>query len=163
MAIGVMFIGSAIPLATFTVPAIASLSILYFSVEYNKRFALLVYAAIAVLSLLLVSDKEIALLFALLLGPYPVLKGVFESIKHRFLGLALKFAAFNIAAVFSYWLMLRVITIDSVASEFSGYVPIMLLAVLLVGNIAFFLYDAALTRLISLYIFRVRPRIQKGR
>ncbi|MCL2539628.1 MAG: hypothetical protein FWE66_04750, partial [Oscillospiraceae bacterium] len=70
---------------------------------------------------------------------------------------------FNIAAVFSYWLMLRVITIDSVASEFSGYVPIMLLTVLLVGNIAFFLYDAALTRLISLYIFRVRPRIQKGR
>ncbi|MEG2677419.1 MAG: hypothetical protein RR933_04800, partial [Oscillospiraceae bacterium] len=48
-AVAIMFFGSILPFATFISPAVASFSVLYFCIEYNRRTALLVYAVIGLL------------------------------------------------------------------------------------------------------------------
>lgn len=159
----VLFLGSVVPVAVFTAPAAAALAVLYFSVEYSKRFALLVYVVISSLTLLFAPDKEPAFLFALLLGYYPVLKGVFESLKSRAVSLLLKFVLFNSAVLLTYWLLINLFFSQALLNEFSGYTPYMIVLLLALGNIAFFLYDIALTRLISLYVLRIRPKLNKRR
>ncbi len=162
-AVAVMFLGSVIPFATFAVPAISSLTILYFSLEYGKRFALLVYIAISTLSLLLIPDKEIAFLFALFFGHYPILKGVFENVKNKLAGWIFKFLAFNASILIIYWLLTSVFVSEMVLSEFAGYTKGFLIVLLLAGNLAFLLFDIALTRLISMYLFRIRPKLNRRR
>ena len=161
--VAVMMFGSFFPLATFTVPAAASITVLYFAVEYGKRFAALVYAASALLSLLLVPDKEIAFLFALLLGPYPIIKGLVEPVKPKAAAFALKLLFFNACVALIYMAAARLFGLDAITEEIKNYAAYMKAAVLLLGNITFVLYDFALTRLISLYIYRIRAKLQRRR
>ena len=163
LAIGIMLLGSAVPFATFAVPAIAALAVLYFTVEYGRRFALLVFLAIAFLSLMLVPDKETALIFSLLLGPYPMLKGMIEGMKRKALGFLLKFLLLNTSVALTYWLLLNFFAQQALIDEFLGYTRMMTAGLLLLGNAAFLFYDIALTRLVSLYIYRLKPRLERGR
>ena len=162
-AVGVMLLGSFIPLATFTAPAVASLAVLYFSVEYGKRFALVIYSGVSALSLLFAADKEPAFLFVLLLGYYPILKGVFEALKSKVICWSLKLILFNSAVLLTYKLLISLTVSESLAREIASYLPIVITLLMLLGNVAFLLYDIALTRLITLYIFRIKPKLKRRR
>lgn len=160
-AVALMFLGSIIPLATFAVPAMASLCVLFFALEYNRSFAFVVYLAISLLSVFLVPDKEVAFLFLLFFGHYPILKGIFENFKSKIISWVSKFAVFNASILFLYWILINVLQLTAVVSDFAETTTAMLAALLIVGNIAFFVYDIALTQLITLYIYRIRPKLTK--
>ena len=62
-----MFLTGLIPFATIALPAIAGVLLIVVVIELGKRWALLVYAAVSLLSILLTADMEAKLLFILFL------------------------------------------------------------------------------------------------
>ncbi|NLL91596.1 MAG: hypothetical protein GX222_04150 [Ruminococcaceae bacterium] len=161
VSITIMFMGSMIPFATFAVPAMASLTVLFFVMELSKTTAFIVYLSISILSLLLVSDREVTFLFAFFFGHYPILKALFENLKRKILEYLLKFSVFNISIISAYFLMLKIFGFEAIVKEFADYKTAFLLLLLVLGNVTFFVYDIALTRLIILYIRLIRPKLKR--
>ena len=69
----VLSTGSLIPFATFAGPMLAMLCLLPILHDWGAKYALMVYAAAAVLALMLCADKELALFYAFL-GWYPAVR-----------------------------------------------------------------------------------------
>jgi len=159
-AVVIMFLGSVIPFATISVPAIASVCVLLFVAEFGKASALGVYFVTAVLSFLVAPDKEMALLFFCFFGFYPVVKSVIEQKFHKgILGWVIKFLIFNLCIVSLYIVITKIFVIPAVQAEFREMTRWFVAGLLALSNITFFVFDIALTRLVSAYIFAVRPKL----
>ncbi|MEA4911709.1 MAG: hypothetical protein VB092_03720 [Oscillospiraceae bacterium] len=158
-AIAVMFLGSILPFATFAAPALAALCVLYFCLEFSAGTAAVVYIAIAVLAVLLVPDKEQAFLFVCVFGFYPVIKKLVERRMNKFIGIAVKMLYFNITVCGLYYVLTRLFVLEAVRSEFAEYTTVMLIVMLAMGNVMFYLYDVALTRVSFLYFAKLKPRL----
>ena len=161
--VAIMLFGSILPFSTYVVPVVSSLPVVYFCIEYSKKHAFLVYMVIAILCLAFVPDKETSFIFAFIFGPYPILKSVFENIRSRLTGWILKIVSFNIEVLLTYFVLLKLLSSAALVAEFMSYTSVMLIFVLLLGNVTFIIYDIALTRLIALYIKRLRPHLMKKR
>ncbi|MFQ9846006.1 MAG: hypothetical protein ACLRXC_03500 [[Clostridium] leptum] len=99
-----MFLTGLIPIGTYALPAIAGVLLIVAVIEIGAKWAWMIYAAVAVLSLLFAADKEAALLFVLFFGYYPVLKSFLERISNKVLSWISKFAVFNVAVVACFFL-----------------------------------------------------------
>ena len=117
--------------------------------DYGKKYALLLYAVVSLLSLFLVPDKELVLFYVLVLGYYPVLRWM------------AKFGCFNAAVVVMYALLIVVLAPPELVQEFAAEGTPMLLALLALGNLSFWLCDRALTAITPLYRQRIAPRLKK--
>lgn len=151
-----MFLGGAIPYGTYAVPVISGAVFIPVLKEYGPKQMLLLWLAVSFLSLILVPDKEMALMFALLLGWYPALKPVLDKLP-RTLRWVLKLAIFNIAIALIYALLIFVLNI---LQEGEGIVMTSIIVVL--GNITFLIYDRALIVLEQLYIKKYRRLLFKN-
>ncbi|MEA5050274.1 MAG: hypothetical protein VB021_02235 [Oscillospiraceae bacterium] len=160
-AVAVMFLGSVIPFATFAAPAFAALCVLYFCLEYGGGTAALVYAAVALLSALLVPDKEQAFLFVCVFGPYPIIKKLVEARCRKPFGIALKMLYFNATVCALYYIITRIFVMEVVRSEFADYTTVMLIVMLVLGNLMFYFYDIALTRMSFYYFAKLKPKLVK--
>lgn len=145
------------PTMTYAMPAISGVLLIAAVIELGKRWAFFCYAAVAVLSLLLGTDKESALLFALLLGYYPILKSLLDPMRPRALQWACKLLIFNAAAVASYLLAVFVLGVPLEAFSVGGVSWEWLL--LLLGNAVFVVYDRAVSGLAVLYCRRLHPAV----
>ena len=67
LSIALMLLGAAIPLAAFIAPAVGGLLVLLACEECGRLMAWTMYAAVSLLGVLFVPDKEVALVFLLLL------------------------------------------------------------------------------------------------
>jgi len=161
--IAIMLFGSLIPFATYVVPVISSITIVYFCIEYSKKHALTVYIVIGLLSMFFVPDKEIAFMFVFIFGPYPMLKSIYEVGRAKVICWIMKLTTFNLQVLLSYFLLLKVFISPVLVMEFSGYGSAMIAVILVVANLTFIIYDNALTKLISIYLLRIRPRLFKKR
>ena len=83
LCVALMLLGTIIPIAMFIAPAVASFLIATVCMECGITMAWTAYAAVSLLGLLFVSDKEIALIFTVLLGYYPLVKPRFDRIRPR--------------------------------------------------------------------------------
>lgn len=70
LCVALMLLGAVIPIAMFIAPALAGFLIATVCVECGRTMALTAYAAVSLLALLFVPDKEVALIFVFLLGYY---------------------------------------------------------------------------------------------
>ena len=93
LCVALMLLGTIIPIAMFIAPAVASFLIATVCMECGITMAWTAYAAVSLLGLLFVPDKEIALIFTVLLGYYPLVKPRFDRIRPRALQLVCKLAA----------------------------------------------------------------------
>ena len=74
-----MFLTGIIPFGTYDFPSLAGMALVLIAIELGYRYAFMVYAVVALLSVFFVPDKEAAMFFVLILGYYPVLKGIIEG------------------------------------------------------------------------------------
>lgn len=158
LAIAVLFLSGLFPMLDYTLPAISGILLISMVIEYGYKSALLCYAAVAVLSLLLVPNKEAALLFAGFFGFYPILKGKLEQLKKRPLEWLFKFLIFNAAMLVFVLAASWFLGIEQVLGELGalGYWAYLILFVL--GNAVFLLFDCLLTRLIGMYYSYFKPK-----
>ncbi|MBQ9783578.1 MAG: hypothetical protein IJW44_03565 [Clostridia bacterium] len=150
-----LYLGSMIEVLDISMAVIVSLFCIFAVIEYGGSAPWLIYTVTAVLSLLLLPNKTPAVLYLLFFGYYPILKEKLER-KSRPVSWILKELIFHAALVVMLVLYHITLTAEN-ASPWFFYAAFILLA-----EIAFPLYDIALTRLISLYLFKLRKlfRIQ---
>ena len=156
VALGVvlLWIGSVLEVAEISMAVVASLLCIIAVIEYGGAWPWLVFAATSVLSLVLLPNKGVALTYALFFGYYPILKERLERLP-RVWQWVLKELIFN-AAMAVILVMWRILLFPT-----AGKMPLMMIAMLVaVFELVFLLYDIALTRLISLYLFRLRKRFR---
>ena len=122
LCVALMLLGTIIPIAMFIAPAVASFLIATVCMECGITMAWTAYAAVSLLGLLFVPDKEIALIFTVLLGYYPLVKPRFDRIRPRALQLVCKLLLCNAAVLAMYGLLLVLVPAGA-AHHRTGNVP----------------------------------------
>lgn len=145
------------PYAEYALPAIAGVLLIGLVVEFGFRTAVVSYIAVSLLSAMIVPNKEAVILFIAFLGYYPILKGRLELLKSRVAEWCIKFGIFNFAVLLSYYLMSTVFGLKEVIAEIEAF-RFGIWVLLILANLVFLIYDFAVTRLISFFICRIRPK-----
>ena len=148
-----------IPFLTYALPAAAGMLVIFMVIETDKKWAFGVYATVAILGMLLVPDKEVAVMYLAFFGYYPIIKAIFESNLNRVIGWILKVAAFVATMVASYAFMMRFMGVTIDETEDFGMLAIPVL--LGTGTLAFIMYDIALTKMISLYLIKWQKHFKR--
>ncbi|MBQ7499726.1 MAG: hypothetical protein IJT91_02415 [Clostridia bacterium] len=147
----IMYLGSLVEVLDLSLAALASIIITFAALELGRVYPILIYAVTSALSLLILPNKFGALVYLVFAGYYPIVK---EKLEGRFgpkASFIPKFIIFNAALTV---LVLAWIFVISQPEEFFY----MYIVAYLIGNAAFLLYDIALTRMITLYVFKLRKR-----
>jgi len=156
-----MLITSIVPFGTYAFPAFAGMMLISIVIELGYSWAFVVYGIVSVLSLVLLTDKEAALLYVAFLGFYPVLKGLLEKLNSKVVQYILKFSVFNICMIIAFYVSVLLIGIPKESFNLFGvYLP---LVFLLLGNIAFVVYDLCITQMVSYYLFKLHPVLSKNK
>lgn len=153
-ALGVVMlgIGSVISVMDISMAVIASLFCIFAVIEYGGAAPWLVFLVTGVLSLLL-PQKAPAMMYLLFFGYYPIIKEKLEK-RPKAVAWVLKEVIFQIALV-------GMLLLYHFVFMASGTVPwTMYLILAVIAEIVFPIYDFALTRLITLYIYRLRKRFR---
>lgn len=148
-----------IPIATYTMPALAGMVLIVVVIENGYSTAWMVYAAVGFLSLFICPDKEAAMLFVGFFGYYPILKGKLEKIRVRMVEYLLKFSVFNVAMVANYMIIIYLFGIQDILEEVGPFGKYSVLLLLVLGNVVFWIYDVALSRIITAYREVLRKKI----
>ncbi|MGN0543194.1 MAG: hypothetical protein ACI4JG_07070 [Acutalibacteraceae bacterium] len=148
-----------IPFLTYALPAVAGALIIFIVVEIDRKWAFGVYSTVAILSMLLVPEKEVAVMYLAFFGYYPILKSLIEAKIPTVLGWVLKLLSFISTMVISYYLMIRFMGVTLDETEEFGMMAIPLL--LGMGTVAFVLYDIALTKMITLYMIKWQKHFKR--
>jgi len=148
-----------IPFLTYALPALAGALIIFIVVEIDKKWAFGVYATVAILGMILVPDKEVAVMYLALFGYYPIFKALIESKFPIVIEWIIKVLAFVLTMAGSYYLMMKFmgVTIDETEEWGVMAYPILLG----MGTFAFVIYDIALTKMISLYIHKWQKHFKR--
>lgn len=147
-----LYMGALIEVIDISMAVIASLLCVFAVIEYGGSAPWLVFAVTGVLSLLL-SPRTPSMMYVVFFGYYPILKEKLEA-RGKKISWIFKEVIFNVALVIMLVLLktLFMATAD---------IPIELVVIAVVlAELVFVLYDFALTRLISLYIFKIRSKLK---
>ena len=143
LALVIMCMGGLIPVATYICPILCTLILEFVLQLCGTRIAWAWYGAVAILSVLLGPDKEAAAIF-LCLGYYPILKLKFDKLR---MALLWKLLLFNSVICLTYWILMRFLGMEQVATEFEELGTVFLVILLALGNLTFFFLDKLLKRL----------------
>ena len=153
LGVAVMYLGSFIEILDLTVAVVASLFCIVAVIEIGSKWAWGIYAATSLLSVLLLPNKFPVAVYLFFAGFYPIIKEKLEGkIKPRVLSYVLKLIIFNLA-----FAAIAAVSIFVLRLPMEG--DWLLPALFALGNLTFVVYDLALTRLITMYIVTIRPRL----
>ena len=161
LCVALMLLGAVIPIAMFIAPAVVGFLIATVCVECGKTLAWTAYGAVSLLSLLFVPDKEVALTFVFLLGYYPLAKPKFERICPAVLRIVCKLLLCNGTVLAMYGLVFLLVPAGSISQGLRTTALAVSLATLVMGNVAFVLYDRALHNMLMMYRLVWRPKLHK--
>lgn len=139
LAVLFMFFSSLIPTGKLVFVFIASAVIGIGYNSYGARLSAIVYIASALLSVLIVPEKTYAILYAVVVGNYPLLKPLLERISSLGIRLGVKLAVFNV-----YMIICCIIGIYILHLPLdSGTYPLWILWIMMLA--VFYVYDYAYT------------------
>ena len=149
----VIMLGSLVDVLDLCTAAMVALLCVAVKIEYGQGYPWAVWAATALLALLLAPQKGAALVY-LAFGYYPILKAYIERLP-RVASAAVKCGLFVLIEVVMITLTDLVTGADEVVP------PAMYAAVYVMGFVTLWLYDILVTRLVTRYLLRWRERIKK--
>lgn len=159
LSVTLMLSGGLIPVATYCSPMAAGVLLLGVLLEFGQRTAWTTYAATAIISLLLGTDKEAAF-FYLFMGYYPIVKWSLERIRNRPLRFFTKAAYFSISVILMYLILGYLFNMQAIVEEFSQMGIWLSAAFLVLFVLCMFLYDRLLFPLVLLYVNRLKPKLR---
>ncbi len=142
LALVIMCLGGLIPVATFVCPMLCMVLLTFVRSFTGNRIAWAWYGAVTVLSLLIGPDKEAAAVF-LFLGYYPIIKPWLDKRKLSFLW---KLVLFNAAIALMYTVLIYVVGMEQIVSDYQELGTVMTVVTLILGNITLFMVDVLLGR-----------------
>ncbi len=159
LSVTLMFLTAVIPTLTYALPAAAGVLLIVMVIDVGKKWAFGVYAAVSILALLLLPDKEAAVMYVFFFGHYPILKAILEEKCRGVLLWVFKLLLFNVSVVAAYLVILYVFQIPF--EEMEEYGRFAVWGLLALGNVVFVVYDIALSRLVTVYMLKWRKAFRK--
>lgn len=160
LSVTLMLVSAVIPFLEYALPAIAGAILVIMVIELNKKWAFCTYVAVSILSILILANKETAMMYIAFFGYYPILKPFFESkIKNNIICWIVKDIEFNAAVVAAYFIIVKVFGMPLEELTENGLAG--LLGILALGNVMFVLYDICITRLVTTYLIKWQKRFRK--
>ena len=157
LAVVLMNLGSLVPLATFCTPLLAMLVLLPVLEEYGPRMGWAAWVSVSILSLLLVTDRETALVYVFF-GWYPMVRPKVAAIKSKVLRFGVKLLICNGMIFTLYGLVLRLM---GLTADLLDSTRLMNALLLILGNLVFFLTDLVLQRMTLVWTVKLRKRFFK--
>ena len=157
LAVVLMNLGSLVPLATFCTPLLAMLVLLPVLEEYGARMGWAAWVSVSILSLLLVTDRETALVYVFF-GWYPMVRPKVAAIKSKVLRFGVKLLICNGLIFTLYGLVLRLM---GLTADLLDSTRLMNALLLVLGNLVFFLTDLVLQRMTLVWTVKLRKRFFK--
>lgn len=162
----VILIPSALDVFVYALPAMAGMLTMFAVVELDKKWSMGIYAATALIGILLVPNKEAVMYYVAFFGYYPVIKAIFERKLPRAVEYILKFLVFNVSILLAGVILVNIfgmpyddlLGIDGTSAFFAKYA---LVIMLVLGNVVFILYDIALTRIVTAYLLVWQKKFRK--
>lgn len=146
-----IYVGAVTEILDLSLCAIASLITVFAVVEFGRPYAFMIYAATVFASFLLLPSKFAAGAYAFM-ALYSIIKSVIERYSAS-VAWILKLLYFNAGLIVCF-----------IIAKYLLFLPtegvLTLVGTLILGNTAFVLFDIAITRLITLYIVRLRSRFR---
>ena len=153
LSVVLMLTSSIIPVMTYAAPLLCGVLLIPVQLEYDRRTAWTVFAAAALLTLILGFDKELAF-FYLFLGYYPII----HSNPRK---LILKLLFFSVSLILMYVLLGLVIGFAAVMADFQDMGKIMTILFFCMMLVCLMLFDRLLTPLSIVYVTRFQPKLKK--
>ncbi len=143
----------------YAIPMFVGALLIVLVIETGKGFATAVYLAVSVVSLLVLGNKEAAVMYVAFFGYYPIVKSILENKIKPVLCWIIKYLIFNTAMVVAYLCVTKIFMISFEDMEAFGKwaLPLLLLA----GNVVFAMYDVLLTRLVTIYFYRWQKYLKR--
>lgn len=142
LAVTIMSLGTLIPIATYVCPVLCMVVLNILAMICGDRIGWAWYSAVALLSALLAPDKEAAAMFVFL-GYYPLIKPKLDKTRLKWLW---KILFFNVTILAAYWFLMHLLGMAAIAEEFREMGAVLTAAMLVLGNLTFFLLDRLLSR-----------------
>ena len=151
----IMAVGAFVEVLDLSTAVLASMLCIYAVIEIMGSYPWMVWLVTSILGLILLPIKTPAVFYAMFFGFYPILKEKLERLS-RILSWILKLAVFH-ACIALMWGVFKLFLPVALEEMGGGW---MLASLYVMGLVCFVLYDIALTRLITFYIFRLRGRFR---
>ena len=167
MGVVLLMIGAFVEVLDLSMAAMASFFCIFSVIEMGKGYPWLIYATTGVLSIVLMPFSLGGWCYLLFFGFYPIIKEKIEKLS-RVASWIVKLGIFNIL-VTVFLIVFRFLFLNDfniVIQELSAILggtnsyAIMAICVYAVLNVIFVLYDITLTRLIILYLTRIRGKFK---
>ncbi|MBE6039125.1 MAG: hypothetical protein E7218_08035 [Anaerofustis stercorihominis] len=138
-----MFLGAVLELGVYAAPMLCGVIIACVGERYAKGTSLSVFAATAILCLILVPNIEENMMFAGILGWYPIFKPKFDAVP-KYVRIIVKLLLFNTVTILIQAFLINVLMPEVLTTT-------MIISLLVLANITFILYDYCLPRMIYLF------------
>lgn len=159
LSIVIMLITYISPFLVYTAPQFAGLLLIVIVYEIGYGWAFGTYAAISLLSLFMIADKEAALYFVMFFGYYPLLRDfLIKKIRKTWIRLPIEVVIFNVTLFCAGVLGSVFFHIDYSDLTEGGKLFVVLFWIMM--NVIFFIYDFLVDRLTILYKKKIRKRIR---
>lgn len=164
----VLLLGSLFQVIDLSMAAIASLVCIIAVIELGTGWAWGIYAVVGLISVLLRPASFAPWVYVAFLGYYPIIKEKVEKLP-RAISWLLKVVCFNVSLIACMLVGFKFLMAGSSTDLFEFFNNIMgfagagqtvAIGVYVFINAVFVIYDIALTRLISFYIFRLRHKLR---
>ena len=156
-----------VPIAMYIMPILTGVIVILVLRAVGVKYALGVYIATSVLCLILITDKEAALTYALIFGYYPIIKQKFDRLP-RVLAWVIKLllctAILGVCFLVIHFLMLGGGDIKTSFVTFFGGgdgKTLMAWAVVGLSVFTFVLFDLLIDRLLILYYIKWQKRVER--
>ena len=169
MGVAVLFVGSLFETLDLTMAAAASFLCVFAVIELGGAYPIMIYVITGLLSVILMPHKMSGWFYILFFGYYPIIKEKLERLSKPVAWL-IKLAVLNgalwISVAVAYFLFLGPDQSKTVMDAFSSIFGDSSIGTWVAGvmyvlvNVVFIVYDVALTRLITVYLVRLRHKIR---
>lgn len=150
LAVVIMLLGGFIPVMTYCSPIIASLCLIPIMNSFGKRYTLLSYVVISLLSVLLSPDKESAF-FWIFFAWYPVVQPILNlKIRNKVACFLSKMLLFAVLTFLMYYITCSVLGIKEILESFSSSGVLNTVFYILVV-VVMLIYDILLSRMNTIY------------
>ena len=152
LSIVIMLLGVALGLGLYVSPMLAGLCLIPIGRQYGAKYQWLLWAAVSLLSFILVPEAEQNLLYLTLFGLYPILRHGFMRLPRQLI-LLCKLLYFNLVVVAVEALVICLLVPEPMT-------PVIAIILLAFGNVIFLLYDFIVPRahlLFEKYFGRFKP------
>ena len=166
MGVVMLTVGGLVEVLDLSMAALASFFCIFAVIEMGKGYPIMIYLSTGILAVLLMPQSLSGWIYLLFFGYYPIVKEKLENLPKTF-AWALKIIVFNLAvtlyAAICYFLFFG--ELELLLTEFSSLFGmnsggILIAIIYAILNLVFAIYDFALTRLITLYLVRLRRKFR---